>query len=238
MDKALLSLTDIHTSYGECPVLKGVSLEIQRGSTIALLGRNGMGKTTTIRSIIGFNPPEKGSVKFKDVEISGMSANKIARLGIGLVPQGRRIFRSLTVKENLLVAAQGQTRTDAWNLDAVYELFPVLKKRAGVVGTSLSGGEQQMLAIARALLTNPDLILLDEPSEGLAPIIVKKLASFVNKIKSHGTSILVVEQNLEFSLTTADHIYIISSGRIVADMSPEELENDENTKTKHLGVGC
>jgi len=238
VDKPLLSLTDIHTNYGECPVLTGVSLEIERGTTIALLGRNGMGKTTTIRSIIGFNPLEKGSISFKGVEISGLSAHKIARLGIGLVPQGRRIFRSLTVKENLLVAARGQTHKDSWNLESVYELFPVLKQRSGVESTSLSGGEQQMLAIARALLTNPDLILLDEPSEGLAPIVVKKLAGFVNQIKSHGISILVVEQNIEFSLNTADHIYIISSGRIVADMTTEELQDDEETKTRYLGVSA
>ena len=232
----MLELVDVHTYYGESYVLQGVSLKVQAGSIVALLGHNGMGKTTTIRSIMGFTPPRSGKVLFKGEDIAGLPSYKIARRGIGLVPQGRRIFPSLSVEENLTMAARGEGENKAWSLDRVHSLFPILKERGKYPGTSLSGGQQQMLSIARALMTNPELLLMDEPSEGLAPIIVHEVCRIIAHLKESGFSFLLVEQNLPMALGIADYIYIISKGVIVYGSTPEKLKDDEETKSKYLGV--
>jgi branched-chain amino acid transport system ATP-binding protein len=232
----MLELKDVHTYYGPSYILQGVSLKVNNGSVVALLGRNGMGKTTTIRTIIGFNPPKRGTITFNGQEINGWPANKIAQAGIGLVPQGRRIFPSLSVVENLTMAARESDKSNYWTLDKIYELFPRLKERARNRGTLLSGGEQQMLTIARALMTNPTLLLMDEPSEGLAPIMVKEVGKTIKQLKDHGFSILLVEQNLSLALKAADYVYIISKGQIVYESTPEQLKNSPETKAKYLGV--
>ncbi len=233
----MLELRDVHTYYGDSYVLQGISLAVKDGSVVALLGRNGMGKTTTIRTIIGFNPPRRGTISFKDRIISGLPANQIARMGIGLVPQGRRIFPSLSVTENLTMAAR-TSRQEGWNLEKVYSLFPILKERGRNKGNLLSGGEQQMLTIARALMTNPDLLLLDEPSEGLAPVIVKEVGRIIGQLKGQGFSILLVEQNLSMALKVADYVYVISKGKIVYESTPAELKTNEEIKARYLGVNA
>ena len=227
---------DIHTYYGESYVIQGVSLKVEEASVVALLGRNGMGKTTTIRSIIGFTPPRSGNIVFKEKDIAGLQPYKIAKMGMGLIPQGRRIFRSLSVKENLTMSAREFADPDAWSLDKVYSLFPILEKRASYKGTLLSGGEQSMLTIARALMTNPDLLLMDEPSEGLAPIIVKEVGKVISRLKERRISILLVEQNLPMALKVADYVYIMSKGLIVYESDSDTLELDEDAKSRHLGV--
>ena len=232
----MLELVDVHTYYGESHVLQGISLNVDQGSVVALLGRNGMGKTTAIRSIIGLTPPRRGTIRFKGEDVTGLEPYQIAQMGIGLVPQGRHIFRSLSVKENLIMSARGTEKPGAWSLDRVYSLFPVLKERANLRGTLLSGGEQQMLTIARALMTNPDLLLMDEPSEGLAPIIVQEVGHIIGHLKESGFSILLVEQNLPMALGISDYVYIISKGAIVHESTPEELRDNEELKAKYLGV--
>jgi branched-chain amino acid transport system ATP-binding protein len=232
----MLELKDIHTYYGDSYILQGVSLKVNQGSVVALLGRNGMGKTTTIRSIIGIAPPRRGEVVFKGENVAGLPSYAIARKGIGLVPQGREIFPSLSVKENLTMAARGGKEAKDWTLEKVYDLFPILKKRSGNKGNMLSGGEQQMLTIARALMTNPDLLMLDEPSEGLAPIIVQEVGRIIGQIKQSGLSILLVEQNLNMALSLADYVYLISKGQIVYESTPDKLRNNEETKAKYLGI--
>jgi len=232
----MLELLDIHTYYGESYVLRGVSLEISEGSVVALLGRNGMGKTTAIRSIIGFTPPRRGQILFQGKEITELPPNKIAKLGIGLVPQGRYIFPSLSVKENLTMSARGGGKADSWSLDKVYSLFPILRERSSCRGTLLSGGEQQMLAVGRALMTNPNLILMDEPSEGLAPLIVKEVGYIISQLKRKGFSILLVEQNLPMALKVADCLYILSNGKIVYESTPDQLRSNDEIKAKHIGV--
>lgn len=236
MNNFILNLDNIHTYYGESYVLRGLSLKVKENSVVALLGRNGMGKTTTIRSIIGFTPPRRGTVRFKEKEIRGVAPNRISQMGIGLVPQGRRIFPSLNVRENIVLAERNRGKPDPWTLDKIYGLFPVLEKRASVKATLLSGGEQQMLAIGRALMTNPDLLLMDEPSEGLAPIMVLEVEKIINNIKKAGVSILIVEQNLPLALGVADYVYIISAGTIVHESTPADLEGNEVVKAKHLGA--
>lgn len=232
----MLQLIDIHTYYGESYVLRGVSLKIQEGSIVALLGRNGMGKTTTIRSIIGFNPPRRGQILFRDQNIAGLPSYKIAHLGVGLVPQGRSIFPSLSVKENLTMSARGVGKADSWTLDKVYSLFPILKERSRYPGTLLSGGEQQMLAIGRALMTNPQVILMDEPSEGLAPLIVKEVGNIIYQLKQKGFSILLVEQNLPMALKVTDYLYILSNGKVVYESTPDDLKSNDEVKAKYIGV--
>ena len=231
-----MELLDIHTYYGESYVLCGVSLKIPEGSVVALLGRNGMGKTTAIRSIIGFTPPRRGRVMYGEKDITALPPEKIAKLGIGLVPQGRYIFPSLSVTENLTMAARGAGKADSWSLDDVYSLFPILKERSGCRGTLLSGGEQQMLAIGRALMTNPRLILMDEPSEGLAPLIVKEVGKIIYQLKRKGFSILLVEQNLPMALKVADYLYILSNGKIVYESTPDQLRANDEVKAKYIGV--
>jgi branched-chain amino acid transport system ATP-binding protein len=232
----MLRVSDIHTYYGESYILKGISLQVKRGAVVALLGRNGMGKTTLINSIIGFNPPRRGRIFFEDEDISKLRPYAISRLGIGLVPQGRRIFPSLSVRENLTTAARGTTRKDAWSLDRIYGIFPILKKRYTIKGNLLSGGEQTMLSISRALLTNPSILLMDEPSEGLAPSIVQQVGSIIEMLKKEGTSILLVEPNLPLVLSVADYIYIINKGEIVHESETNKLVGDVETQIKYLGV--
>jgi len=232
----MLELEQVHTYYGNSYVLQGTSLEVKDGSVVALLGRNGMGKTTTIRTIMGLTPPRRGIIRFQNKEIQGLPPYKIAKKGIGLVPQGRHIFSSLSVEENLTMAARGVKAEGAWTLDRIYNLFPVLKQRSKVRGTQLSGGEQQMLTIGRALITNPSLILMDEPSEGLAPIIVQEVGQILLQLKQSGFSILLVEQSLSMALSIADYIYIISKGIVVYHSTPDRLKDDEQTKVKYLGL--
>jgi branched-chain amino acid transport system ATP-binding protein len=232
----MLKLIDIHTYYGESYILRGISLEVRKGSIVALLGRNGMGKTTTINSIIGFTPTRQGEVHFKGNNITGFPSYQIAQMGIGLIPQGRHIFPSLSVEENLTMSARGIGRLEVWSLDKVYSLFPILKERARLRGNLLSGGEQQMLAIGRALMTNPDLLLMDEPSEGLAPIILREIRNIIGQLKRSGFSILLVEQNFQIVLALSDYIYILSKGKIVFDSTPGDLKNNDEVKTKYLSV--
>jgi len=231
----MLQVADIHTYYGESYVLYGISLEVKEGSVVALLGRNGMGKTTTIHSIMGFTPPRRGVVRFKGKEISGLEPYQIARMGLGLIPQGRDIFPSLSVKENLTMAARNGSKREAWTLDRVYSLFPILKERSKLYANLLSGGEQQMLSIGRALMTNPDLLLMDEPSEGLAPLIVRDISLVIDQLRG-SISVLLAEQNFSMALGLADYVYIISKGRVVYESTPHELRNNEEVKSKHLGV--
>jgi branched-chain amino acid transport system ATP-binding protein len=233
----MLVLVDIHTYYGASYVLRGITLAVQQGSVVALLGRNGMGKTTTIRSITGFNPPRSGMVRFKQEEITHLKPYEIAKMGVGLIPQGRKIFPSLSVKENLTMAARNtknRDRVSGWSLDRIYSQFPILQERSNLRGTILSGGEQQMLAIARALMTNPDLLLMDEPSEGLAPLIVRNIGAIIGQLKSEGLATLLVEQNLPLVLTVSDYTFIVSKGKIVYESTPYELGKNEEIKVKYL----
>lgn len=234
----MLQVTDIHTYYGNSYILQGVSLHIEPAEVVCLLGRNGAGKTTTIRSIIGFSPPRSGSIQFKNREIARLSADRIARSGIGLVPQGRRIFPDLTVRENLLLAARPRTdgRGTGWNLDTVYAEMPRLFERASHHGNELSGGEQQMVAIGRALMSNPDLILMDEPTEGLAPLMVREIARLLVELKARRQSILLVEQSLPLALEIAQRIYVMSKGRIVFEGTPDQLFENEQVKKQYLGL--
>jgi len=232
----MLYLVDVHTYYGESHILHGISLEVKEGSVVALLGRNGMGKTTIIRSIIGFTPPRRGEIRFKGKNITGIQPYHIAKMGISLIPQGRRIFPSLSVEENLTMAARGGGKPGTWTLDRVYSLFPILRARTKCKGNLLSGGEQQMLTIARALMTNPELLLMDEPSEGLAPIIVQEISQIIGQLKESGFSILLVEQNLPMALRLADYVYIVSKGAIVYQSTAEELSDNEEVKAKYLGA--
>lgn len=229
----MLNVQDIHTYYRDSYVLQGVTLELKSGQVVALLGRNGVGKTTLARSIMGLTPAKRGAILFNDVDITRMPAHRIARMGIGLVPQGRHVFRSLTVKENLQVTARGQGR---WTFDRVVELFPNLRARLRSSAGKLSGGEQQMLAAARALVGNPTLLVMDEPTEGLAPLMVRELGRAIQSLKQAGTSILLIEQQLAFALRYSDLIFIMSKGRIVHRCTPAELVTDAEIKARYLGV--
>ncbi|HKO25801.1 MAG TPA: ABC transporter ATP-binding protein [Chloroflexota bacterium] len=239
----MLEVRDIHSYYGLAHVLQGVSLTVPAKTVIALLGRNGMGKTTLIRSIMGLSPPvvRSGSVVFRGEELRGKAANAIARKGLGLVPQGRRLFPSLTVQEHLTMVRRPPSGDGAgrvcWDLPRIYELFPRLAERQNHRGGQLSGGERQMLAIARALMTNPDLLLMDEPSEGLAPLLVQRLREELAELKTSGLSILLVEQNVRLALAVADHVHIIERGRIVYQGRPAELQAERALMQKYLGVG-
>lgn len=232
----VLELLDIHTYYGESHVLHGVSLQVEDGSVVAILGRNGMGKTTTVHSIIGFTPPRRGEVRFKGTNITAFPPHQIARMGVGLVPQGKRIFASLTVKENLTVAARSSAKGDGWSLEKVFEIFPILNERANKKATSLSGGEQQMLSIGRALMTNPELLIMDEPSEGLAPLIVREIGRIIRELKRSGLSILLVEQNLRLALDVSDSVYVLSKGVMAYHCTPDELRGNEEVQAKYLAV--
>ncbi|MFQ5830209.1 MAG: ABC transporter ATP-binding protein [Candidatus Methylomirabilia bacterium] len=231
----MLEVHDIHTYYGDSYVLQGISLRVEKSQVVGILGRNGMGKTTLIRSIIGFTPPRQGQVLFKGKDITGWPSYRSVAFGMGLVPQGRRIFPSLSVEENLAVA-RGPEARGSWSLEGVYELFPRLGERRRQRARSLSGGEQQMLAIARALMTNPDLLLMDEPTEGLAPLLVREVGRVIRALKARALSILLVEQNLPLALRVVDHVHILSRGRIVHSCSPQALSENEEIKARYLGL--
>ena len=230
----MLEIQAIHTYYADSYILQGISLSVESGAVIGLLGRNGMGKTTCMRSIMGFTPPRRGMVKYNDIEICKKRPFEIARLGISLVPQGRQIFPSLNVEENLTVVARPSP--DGWTLEKVYELFPPLKKRAHHMGNRLSGGEQQMLAVGRSLMTNPSLLLMDEPTEGLSPLYVQTVGQIIRQLQDSGISILLVEQNLRFTLKHTDYIHVINRGQIVHSSSPQELGENQEILHKYLGV--
>jgi branched-chain amino acid transport system ATP-binding protein len=229
----ILQVEDIHTYYGDAYVLQGLSLELGEGQIVGLLGRNGVGKTTLVNSIVGFNRPRRGRIVFKGADITRLSSFETVRSGMGLVPQGRRVFASLTVEENLKVA---KTEKDAWTLQRVYELFPRLEERRRQRAKTLSGGEQQMLAIARGLMTNPDCLIMDEPSEGLAPIIIQTVWQAVSKLKQQGLSILLVEQNAALAMQLVDYVHVISKGRVVYSGEPKALWADDGVKSRYLGI--
>jgi branched-chain amino acid transport system ATP-binding protein len=228
----VLAVERIQTYYGDSHVLHGVSVRVAPGEAVALLGRNGAGKTTLIRSVAGMTPPRDGRVVFDGQAVERWPAYRIARRGLALVPQGRRIFAPLSVRENLLLGA----RSGEWRLEKVYDLFPRLREREEQSGGTLSGGEQQMLAIGRALMTNGRMLVLDEPSEGLAPIIVREIGRVVQGLKGERLSILLVEQNYHLALRVADRIYVMNKGQIVWEGTPAGLEADEDIKRRFLGV--
>jgi len=227
-----LLITDIESGYGSVRVLHGVSLSVS-SKPVALMGRNGMGKTTLAKVIMGLNPTLSGEIKYGDITLTGLSTTKIAQAGVGYVPQGRRVFPSLTVDEHLKIL---QKRNSNWTVKKIYELFPRLAERKNNGGTMLSGGEQQMLAIGRALMTNPSLLLMDEPSEGLAPAIVEHLAKSLQELVGQGQRILLIEQNLKFASTLCDEIIILSGGEIQAKVTTQELRSSAELQNKYLGV--
>jgi branched-chain amino acid transport system ATP-binding protein len=251
-----LSLNNVNTLYGDSHVLHGVSFSLKPGGVLALLGRNGAGKTTCISTIVGFLKPRDGEIRLFGEPITGLSPERISHLGIGLVPQGRRIFPSLSVRENLMVARQRQRTTskppeelphgethqkvphqkEAWGLDRIYDMFPRLRERHGQFAGTLSGGEQQMLAIGRALMGNPRVLLLDEPSEGLAPLIVAEVGRTIQRLKEDGQSIVLVEQNRQLALDVADQAVILNTGRCVFVGSAAEVRDDDALIAQHLGV--
>lgn len=232
---AILEVENIHTYYGEAYVLQGLSLTLEQGEIVGVLGRNGVGKSTLVNSIVGFNPPRQGRILFKGEDITHISSFETVRRGMGLVPQGRRVFPTLSVEENLLVAARSPERHH-WTLDRVYKLFPRLEERRDQRSKTLSGGEQQMLAIARGLMTNPDCVIMDEPSEGLAPIIIQGLWEAIGELKKQGLSILLVEQNAALAIKLVDNVHIMSKGQVVYSGRPQDLDADEQTKSTYLGI--
>jgi branched-chain amino acid transport system ATP-binding protein len=232
-----LSLTDVHTFYGDSHILHGVSFTLRPGGVLALLGRNGAGKTTCISTIIGFLRPREGDIRLFGEPIEGLSPERISHLGIGLVPQGRRIFPSLTVRENLVVAQQRERTTGKpWSVERIYNMFPRLRERHAQFAGTLSGGEQQMLAIGRALMGNPRVLLLDEPSEGLAPLIVAEVGRTIRRLKEEGQSIVLVEQNRQLALDVADQAVILNTGRCVFAGSAADILNNEGLIAQNLGV--
>ncbi len=235
MGTEALTLQGVDALYGDSHVLHGISFELGAGRVLALLGRNGAGKTTCMSAIIGFLPPRKGAIRLFGEPIAGLAPETIARKGVGFVPQGRRVFQTLSVKENLQVSERRGSFSN-WNLASVFELFPQLEERAAQVAGSLSGGEQQMLAIARALMGNPRVLLMDEPSEGLAPLIVAEVGRTIARLKAEGQSILLVEQNVRLALELADEVVILNTGRVAFTGSAGEARGNEALITQHLGV--
>jgi branched-chain amino acid transport system ATP-binding protein len=233
---ALLEVEGIHTAYGTSRVLFGISLDIQPGECVCLLGRNGVGKTTTMRSIMGLTPPSQGHVRFKGRDITGAPPYRLARRGIGYVPEDRRIFPELTVWENLDVAARSANRPGVWTVDTVSGLFPKLGELRDRMGGVLSGGEQQMLTIARTLMGNPELLMLDEPSEGLAPVIVENLLDQVKRLKREGLTILLAEQGVDFSLSLADRVYVLEKGAVRHSGPAAQLRDDPDLRNKLLAL--
>ncbi|HZO27925.1 MAG TPA: ABC transporter ATP-binding protein [Chloroflexota bacterium] len=233
----MLSVREIHTYYGLAHILQGVSLEVKEREIVALLGRNGAGKSTTLKSIIGLTPPRSGTVEFAGQGLIGMPTHRIARLGIGYVPEERRIFPELSVLENLKVALLAHKLDDpAAALDGMFTMFPRLRERVGQAGRSLSGGEQQMLALARALISNPRLLLIDEPTQGLAPNLVTSIASSLVRIKEQGLAVLLVEQNTRIALEVADRVYVIDQGVIQFEGTADELRANDAMQRQFLTV--
>jgi branched-chain amino acid transport system ATP-binding protein len=235
----MLNIEDIHTYYGASHVLQGLSLDVKGGEVVALLGRNGVGKSTLIKSVIGFAPPRQGRIALRGADITRLPPHKRAQMGIGLVPQGRGVFPTLSVRENLMLAARRPAAGDGgapWTLERVLAIFPPLERRLRILGSRLSGGEQQMLAISRALLTNPELLLMDEPSEGLAPLLVGEISRVLSELRDQRLSILLVEQNLAMALDLADRVYVMSKGQIVYAGLPADLQANEAVKHRFLGV--
>jgi branched-chain amino acid transport system ATP-binding protein len=229
----VLAVADVHTYYGDSHVLHGVSLGVAPGEVVAILGRNGMGKTTLIRSVVGFSPPRRGRVHFRGEDITAWAPFRRVERGMALVPQGRRVFASLSVRENLDVARAG---TGRWSRERVYELFPRLRERAPNRANKLSGGEQQMLAIGRALMSNPAVLLMDEPTAGLAPLLVREVGRVIGELKREGLSVLLVEQNLPMAASVADRVHVLNRGEIVYSGTPAGLMADEAVKSRYLGV--
>ncbi|MGA8158647.1 MAG: ABC transporter ATP-binding protein [Rhodoplanes sp.] len=236
-DAALLEVADIDTCYGLSQVLFGMSLTIAPGEVVALMGRNGMGKTTTVRSIMGLTPATKGSIRFNDREIRGLPAYQVAKLGIGLVPEGRQVFPNLTTRENLVAtAANRSSAAEPWTLDKVYALFPRLAERTATMASQLSGGEQQMLVIGRALMTNPRLLILDEATEGLAPLLRAEIWQCLTRLKAAGQSILVIDKSVEALIGVADRHYVVERGTVVWAGSSKELAASPAVQRRYLGV--
>jgi len=231
----MLEVKEIHTYYGTSHILFGISFNVKEGEAVCLLGRNGAGKTTTFRSIIGLTPPKKGSIKFRDKEIMGKPPYRIAKMGIGFVPDTRRIFPDLTVRQNILVARREKEKA-VWNLETIYALFPKLRELDTHMGTQLSGGEQQMLTVARTLMTNPDLLLLDEPGEGLAPLVIQAMKEQLGEIKKLGTTMLICEHNVGLATALSDRGYVIDKGTIRYQGTIEELQRNEEVRKKYLMV--
>jgi branched-chain amino acid transport system ATP-binding protein len=236
MTEPLLSLRGVDTFYGESHILHGLTFDVLPGEIVGILGRNGVGKTTTLQSILGIPSPRNGEIRLRQEAISGLPTYEIVARGVGWVPQGHRIFPTLTVIENLELAL-ARARPGPWNLDAIYKAFPRLHTRREARGGSLSGGEQQMLAIARTLIQNPDIFLMDEPSEGLSPLIVGEVGALIRKLNAEGASILIVEQNLAFALSVAHRILIMNKGTIVYSGSPDDIRSNPDIGHRFLGTG-
>jgi branched-chain amino acid transport system ATP-binding protein len=233
----MLEVRDLHTAYGRSQVLFGVNLEIHPGQVVTLLGRNGMGKTTTVRSIMGIVRPQGGMISFKNESLLGLPSYRIAQAGLGLVPEGRQVFPNLTVRENLLAtAANRRGRKNPWTLERVYMLFPNLKARANNYGNQLSGGEQQMLAIGRALMTNPRLLILDEATEGLAPLVRSEIYRSIERLKAEGLSILVIDKDVKALTRIAQVHYVLEKGRVVWSGSSADLAASRDIQQRYLGV--
>ncbi len=228
----LLGMQEVHTYYGESHILQGISLGVEAGKITCLLGRNGAGKTTTVRTIMGFAPPRAGRITFENQEITGAAPHRIARAGIALVPQGRGIFPDLTVRQHLALAL----RPGGWTLERLHERFPVLRERAGQPGGLLSGGEQQMLAIGRALVMGPRLVVMDEPTDGLAPLYVARVREILKEMRQSGLTVLLVEQNLALALAVADRIYVLNKGCVVYEGTPGDLQAAPAVREQYLGV--
>ena len=233
-----LEVSDLHTAYGLSQILFGVSLTVESGECVALLGRNGVGKTTTLRSIMGLTAPHRGTVRYNGVDITGRPAYLVAKLGVGFVPEERRIFPDLTVRQNLEVARKAPASSHAreWTIDMVFETFPTLAGLAGRKGGFLSGGEQQMLTIGRTLMGNPDFLLLDEPSEGLAPLVVRDLGRQIGRLKEQGLTILLCEQNARLAARLSDRAYVLEKGHVRFSGSIEALHDNDEVRRQYLGL--
>lgn len=232
----MIEIRDVHTYRGVNYVLQGVEMTIPDAACTVLIGRNGMGKTTLVETVMGLLHPRRGTIDLDGADIAGHAPYDVARRGLALVPQGRRIFPSLSVEENLTLAARSAGDSKSWTLTRLYDLFPNLHQRRKNRGNQLSGGEQQMLAIARALMTNPRLVLMDEPSEGLAPVIVDRVGEIIRELSAQGIGIFLVEQNYRLAVDSADSLYILAKGRIVWEGRPDELDRSDDVKEAHLGV--